>query len=587
MKDIKVRDLPGIGRVLAEKLKINHSVETCEHLQNITLQTLKQEFGVKTGQSLFDLCRGRDGKSQLDYDEERKSVSAEINYGIRFSDISEAEKFIGQLSDEVCKRLLEVTPGRNLLAKQVTLKIMTRSADAPVETRKYMGHGICDSFSKSANMSIPTNEASSIKRETMILLKMLLKSNGRYVEDLRGIGIQLTKLEKNSSQVPSIISFMNKSKNKLTIAESSESLKESSIREEKSETMPIDSNKLSLSQIDQDTLDELPSHIKEEILQSISSDSRPSQDNGAINKVSDGPSRSDELTTTYTNKNMSFSQFDPTVLSELPLEIQKELESQFSSKPHKLHSIHSKIMPVALNKLPSVQSKIQCKKNKGSPRSCKNSKGPSIALGKNTESRPNKRLFETETDNVAKYSNSVNKLSTENKSEDVTNIDYKSDDNRSNVKAQANPSSKMSHNEGEEGGGSCSRHSDKNVESDNSQYTEKDVSIENENKSQSNSKTTLDINNSIEDLRPLLRKWTKSFVTPTYDDVDTICNYFKSQITENNIEVVYLGLKSLCRNCLNADNPANWTGAYNGIVREVQRAMLRSYGKRLSVNFKF
>ena len=110
---------------------------------------------------------------------------------------------------------------------------------------------------------------------------------------------------------------------------------------------------------------------------------------------------------------------------------------------------------------------------------------------------------------------------------------------------------------------------------------------ENENKSQSNSKATLDINNCIEDLRPLLRKWTKSFVTPTYDDVDTICNYFKSQITENNIEVVYLGLKSLCRNCLNADNPANWTGAYNGIVREVQRAMLRSYGKRLSVNFKF
>ena len=212
MKDIKVRDLPGVGRVLAEKLKTHHSVETCEHLQDITLQTLKQEFGVKTGQSLFDLCRGRDGKSQLDYDEERKSVSAEINYGIRFSDISEAEKFIGQLSDEVCKRLLDVTPSRNLLAKQVTLKIMTRSADAPVETRKYMGHGICDSFSKSANMSIPTNEASSIKRETMILLKMLLKSNGRDVEDLRGIGIQLTKLEKNTNQVPSIISYMNKSK---------------------------------------------------------------------------------------------------------------------------------------------------------------------------------------------------------------------------------------------------------------------------------------------------------------------------------------------------------------------------------------
>ena len=567
MKDIKVRDLPGVGRVLAEKLKTHHSVETCEHLQDVTLQTLKQEFGVKTGQSLFDLCRGRDSKSQLDYDEERKSVSAEVNYGIRFSDISEAEKFIGQLSDEVCKRLLDVTPSRNLLAKQVTLKIMTRSADAPVETRKYMGHGICDSFSKSANMSIPTNEASSIKRETMILLKMLLKSNGRDVEDLRGIGIQLTKLEKNTSQVPSIISYMNKSKNKLTIAESSESSKESSIRAEKSETKPSISNTLSLSQIDQDTLDELPSHIKEEILQCISSDSRPSQDNGAVNKVSDEPSCSNELTTTHTNQNISFSQFDPKVLSELPLEIQKELKNQFSSKPLKLSSSYDNIMPVAINKPRSVLSKIKSKRTKGSPRSFKNSKVPTIAVSNNIESRPNKRLFETE--NVMKYSTSI-KLSNENTNEDFTNIDYKSEnsyDNRSNVIAQANPCSKISHvDESEEGGASCSRESDKNIETENTQDAEKDVSTETVNKSLSNSKSALDINNSIEDLRPLLRKWTKSFVTPTYDDVDTICNYFKSQITENNIELVYLGLKSLCRNCLNADNPANWTGAYNGIV---------------------
>ena len=93
MKNIDVRDLPGVGRVIAEKLKLKHAVETCGQLQEISLQILKRDFGIKTGQSLYDLSRGRDGKSNIDYEEERKSVSAEINYGIRFSDISEVDKF--------------------------------------------------------------------------------------------------------------------------------------------------------------------------------------------------------------------------------------------------------------------------------------------------------------------------------------------------------------------------------------------------------------------------------------------------------------------------------------------------------------
>ena len=97
----------------------------------------------------------------------------------------------------------------------------------------------------------------------------------------------------------------------------------------------------------------------------------------------------------------------------------------------------------------------------------------------------------------------------------------------------------------------------------------------------------LESETSIGELRLLFRKWVKSFVTPTYDDVESIINFFKGLINQNKIELVHMGLKSLCRTCLSSEFPENWTGAYNGIIKEVQRTMIQKIGKRLSVNFKF
>merc|ERR1712156_994770 len=271
---------------------------------------------------------------------------------------------------------------------------------------------------------------------------------------------------------------------------------------------------------DQDTLDELPSHIKEEIMKDVSSRNHIKRSQSSSNAITEGPSTNAMPTSINTN-NLSFSQIDPDVLSELPIEIQKELRNQFSSKITKPPSGFDKIMSVPSSKS-NVNPKIQTKRKKGSPRTCKNSNKSTInASAKNTESKSTKCLFPNES---------------KQQSENV-----------------------------------CSEESDVTMDTHNT----------------SDTKPVLGSKNSIEELRQLLRKWTKSFVTPTYDDVETISNYFTSQISEKNVELVYFGLKSLCRNCLNSEHPENWTGAYNGIVREVQRAMLRSYGKRLSVNFKF
>ena len=57
------------------------------------MATLQKEFGPKTGQLLSRLCRGEDDRC-VTAEKERKSVSAEINYGIRFSQVGTNNYFL-------------------------------------------------------------------------------------------------------------------------------------------------------------------------------------------------------------------------------------------------------------------------------------------------------------------------------------------------------------------------------------------------------------------------------------------------------------------------------------------------------------
>lgn len=61
-------------------------IRTCGDLQYLTMAKLQKEFGPKTGQMLYRFCRGLDDRP-VRTEKERKSVSAEINYGIRFSQV--------------------------------------------------------------------------------------------------------------------------------------------------------------------------------------------------------------------------------------------------------------------------------------------------------------------------------------------------------------------------------------------------------------------------------------------------------------------------------------------------------------------
>ncbi|XP_011811960.1 PREDICTED: DNA repair protein REV1 isoform X2 [Colobus angolensis palliatus] len=191
-----VTNLPGVGCSMESKLA-SLGIKTCGDLQYMTMAKLQKEFGPKTGQMLYRFCRGLDDRP-VRTEKERKSVSAEINYGIRFTQPKEAEAFLLSLSEEIQRRL-EAT---GMKGRRLTLKIMVRKAGAPVETAKFGGHGICDNIARTVTLDQATDNAKIIGKE-MLNMFHTMKLN---ISDMRGVGIhvnQLVPTNRNPSTCPS------------------------------------------------------------------------------------------------------------------------------------------------------------------------------------------------------------------------------------------------------------------------------------------------------------------------------------------------------------------------------------------------
>uniref|UniRef100_A0AAQ5YZA6 DNA repair protein REV1 n=1 Tax=Amphiprion ocellaris TaxID=80972 RepID=A0AAQ5YZA6_AMPOC len=189
IRDLPVTSLPGVGPVMGRKLAAM-GVRSCGDLQQVSLSQLQKKFGPRTGQTLFRFCRGLDDRP-VRYEKERKSVSAEMNYNIRFTKVDEAECFLTNLSMEVQKRLQEA----GLRGRRVTLKVMVRKVGAPVEPAKYGGHGICDNLARTVMLAQSTDSGQLIATAVIKLLHAMKLQ----VQDLRGVGIQVQLLEGNQS----------------------------------------------------------------------------------------------------------------------------------------------------------------------------------------------------------------------------------------------------------------------------------------------------------------------------------------------------------------------------------------------------
>ena len=182
---LAVQDLPGVGYSLSAKME-ELGVKLVKDVRELTRERLISSLGPKTGMRIWDYSRGID-RTEVGNEVIRKSVSAEVNWGIRFVNQDQADDFMRSLCEELTRRLVE-----NLVkGKQLTLKVMRRSMDAPLEAVKHLGHGKCDIFNKSVALGVATNAAEILGKEALSMLKSFNFSPG----DLRGLGVQMTKLE--------------------------------------------------------------------------------------------------------------------------------------------------------------------------------------------------------------------------------------------------------------------------------------------------------------------------------------------------------------------------------------------------------
>lgn len=196
--DLLVQDLPGVAHSIGGKLK-EIGVKFVKDVRGLSKERLMSTLGPKTGEKMWDYSQGID-RVEVGEQVVRKSVSAEVNWGIRFVTQEQADEFVQSLCEELHKRLL----AEKVKGRQLTLKIMRRAADAPLDPPKHLGHGKCDTYNKSVILGVATDDKEVLGREAISIMRGWGFSPG----ELRGIGLQVTKLEplKGSLQSPSFSS---------------------------------------------------------------------------------------------------------------------------------------------------------------------------------------------------------------------------------------------------------------------------------------------------------------------------------------------------------------------------------------------
>ncbi|KAF9113153.1 deoxycytidyl transferase [Mortierella sp. AM989] len=177
-KEFSVNDLPGVGYKTKQELQEKFSVRTLYELQQITKEELQRICGMKTGEMLYNSCRGIDETTLAsDREKARQSVSAEISWGVRFENQDQVNVFLHDLAKEVSKRLQEI----DRKGKSVVLKIMKRK-EYVAGHWKHLGHGPVDQFARTGQLPMYTDDPDLIAKEARNLLQYF-KFN---VLDIRG-----------------------------------------------------------------------------------------------------------------------------------------------------------------------------------------------------------------------------------------------------------------------------------------------------------------------------------------------------------------------------------------------------------------
>lgn len=195
---ISLRDLPGVGRSVVRRLNDSLGVTTVQELrEKVTQQSLEQVFGPRHGLRLWEVARGIDDTSleeSVTNALDRKSIGVEISWGVRADTREEVGQFIHNLVQEVCNRMKQ----DNLVGSNITLKVYRAQKHAIANRAKAFGHGMCDIYSKSRG--VPGHLAPTSDHGVITDLALALMDTMECAPiALRGVGLQMTKLEKEDS----------------------------------------------------------------------------------------------------------------------------------------------------------------------------------------------------------------------------------------------------------------------------------------------------------------------------------------------------------------------------------------------------
>ena len=196
---LPVRELPGVGRGALEKLSAELRLPNekdvpavaCRDVLRVPSERLQRALGRKSALSLRDACRGVDRRDWVSRPP-RKSVGAQVTWGVRFDEAREAVAFAAKLAGEVAARARKL----KVKGRCLTVKVLRAVANVPDGMMKgSVGHGVCDHLTRSVTLSAFCDGANTLAREASAILAALAVPAG----EIRGMGLQLSKLDSDPS----------------------------------------------------------------------------------------------------------------------------------------------------------------------------------------------------------------------------------------------------------------------------------------------------------------------------------------------------------------------------------------------------
>lgn len=349
---LDVQSLPGIAWSIGGKLE-EIGIKLVKDIRDCSRERLINTLGPKTGEKVWDYSRGMD-RTEVGDQVIRKSVSAEVNWGVRFENQEQVDEFMHGLCGELNKRLVK----ERVKGRQLTIKVMRRATDAPLDPPKHLGHGRCDTFNKSIQLGVSTNEIAVIAKEAINMMKSFHFSPG----ELRGIGIQMQKLEPLKSITDGHaegsqrrLQFKTGSTSKASAPVSKDPPAKDEIQDDVKTPQKMrvrDANQPSVSvqpvtaktptkkplnisgtqfvmptQVDPKVLSELPEDIRAKLTKHVRTSIEPVIDDDLSKAPAKVPSRPDSPAVALPN----MSQLDPSILDALPEDVRAEILGFYKS----------------------------------------------------------------------------------------------------------------------------------------------------------------------------------------------------------------------------------------------------------------